>query len=80
MRTAAPVVAEAAGRARANGADPAGEFRRRLEAINEQLGPWLEASCAAQGVPVRIEDRSTLRQVATLVGDAIGGGCTARAT
>lgn len=34
----------------------------------EEVMNWLEASCAAQGIPLHVVDRATLRQVSVLLG------------
>ena len=34
----------------------------------EEVMIWLESSCAAQGVPLLVVDRATLRQVGVLLG------------
>lgn len=34
----------------------------------EEVSIWLQASCAAQGVPLFVVDRATLRQVSVLLG------------
>lgn len=36
------------------------------------LAAWLEASCAAQGVPVRVTDPGVLARVGVLMGGAPG--------
>lgn len=38
------------------------------ELTPEIIREWLQASCAAQGVPVIIRDRGVITQVATLLG------------
>lgn len=38
----------------------------------EQVTAWLEASCAEQGVPVKVTDRKTLAKVAALLRPAGG--------
>jgi hypothetical protein len=40
----------------------------RIEVIT-----WLEASCAEQGVPLHVEDRTALRQVGILLGMGTDG-------
>ena len=34
----------------------------------EEVKNWLEISCATQGVPLHVEDRTALRQVGILLG------------
>jgi phosphatidylserine synthase len=44
---------------------------------------WLETSCAEQGVPLHVEDRTALRQVGILLGmgtDGLDGAEAARTT
>ena len=36
----------------------------------EQLAAWVEASCAAQGVPFKVTDALAIAKVARLVGTA----------
>ena len=36
--------------------------------IREEVMIWLQASCAAQGVPLLVVDREALRQVGVLLG------------
>jgi len=55
------------GGARARWAD----VERRREVL-----AWVEASCAAQGIPLRVSDRRVLGKVAELLGHARGGGGT----
>jgi hypothetical protein len=35
-----------------------------------EVAAWVEASCAAQGVPVRVSDRRVLGEIAELLGHA----------
>jgi hypothetical protein len=44
----------------------------------EQIAAWLEASCAEQGVPVKVTDPHTLAKVAALLAPA-GGAPRSRA-
>ena len=44
----------------------------------EQVTAWLEASCAEQGVPVKVTDPQTLAKVAALLAPA-GGAARSRA-
>jgi hypothetical protein len=39
----------------------------------EEVMIWLQASCAAQGVPLLVVDRAALRQVGVLVGMGMEG-------
>jgi hypothetical protein len=39
----------------------------------ERIRAWLEASCARQGVPVRVTDAETVRRVAALLGGPVDG-------
>ncbi len=39
----------------------------------DQLAAWVEASCAAQGVPARVSDPAVLRRVGVLLGGLLGG-------
>lgn len=51
------------------GQDRAGN--RALSGLPEVvLAAWVESSCAAQGVPVKVTDPGVMRQVATLLGQA----------
>jgi len=34
----------------------------------EEIQAWVEASCRAQGVPVKITDRATIQKVVVLLG------------
>jgi hypothetical protein len=43
-----------------------------------QVSEWLAASCAAQGVPVRVSDPQVLAQVAVLLPPPVAGPGTAR--
>lgn len=47
----------------------------------DELAAWVEASCAAQGVPARITDAHVVREVAVLLGGPVraGSGRTAQA-
>lgn len=40
----------------------------------EEVMIWLQASCAAQGVPLLVVDRAALRQVGVLLGMDTEGG------
>jgi hypothetical protein len=40
----------------------------------EQVAAWVAASCAAQGLPVRVSDPVVVRQVGALLGAGSGGG------
>lgn len=40
----------------------------------ELLAAWVELSCAAQGVPVRVTDPGVLASVGVLMGGAGGAG------
>ncbi|WP_238781371.1 hypothetical protein [Prescottella equi] len=40
----------------------------------ELLAAWVESSCAAQGVPVRVTDPGVLADVGVLMGAAGGAG------
>jgi hypothetical protein len=44
----------------------------------EVVAAWLRASCAAQGVPVRVTDPQVLAQVAALVPPPMAGAGTTR--
>jgi hypothetical protein len=39
----------------------------------DELAAWVAASCAEQGIPVRISDPLVVRQVAVLMGRSAGG-------
>ena len=43
----------------------------------EELAAWVEASCASQGVPVKVTDPMVVRRVGTLLG-ASGAGVRGR--
>ncbi len=43
------------------------------DAPEDRLRAWLESSCAAQGVPVLVDDPGTLMRVAALLGGAASG-------
>jgi hypothetical protein len=43
----------------------------------KEVMSWLEASCAAQGVPLIVVDRATLRKVGVLLGMDGGDGADA---
>jgi hypothetical protein len=45
----------------------------------EQVAEWLAASCAAQGVPVRVRDPQVLAQVAALLPPVAGTRTTGSA-
>lgn len=44
----------------------------------EDLVAWVEASCAAQGVPVKVTDPAVVRGVCALLGQAPTGPVRAR--
>jgi len=46
-------------------------FERAL--TREEVMIWLQASCAAQGVPLFVVDRAALRQVGVLLGIGMEG-------
>jgi len=52
--------------------------RGRSGVSPERLRLWVEASCAAQGVPVKVSDPRVLANVAALLAPAAGGSATAR--
>ncbi|MHB1166467.1 MAG: hypothetical protein ACYC90_14130 [Candidatus Nanopelagicales bacterium] len=39
-----------------------------------ELAAWVEASCAAQGVPARVTDVHVVREVAVLLGGPVRAG------
>lgn len=40
----------------------------------EALAAWVEASCAAQGLPVKVTDAGAVARVVTLLGGPLGSG------
>ncbi len=44
----------------------------------DRLAAWVEQSCAAQGVPVKVTDVSVLSAVSVLLGGALGGSARKR--
>jgi hypothetical protein len=43
---------------------------------SDAVRSWVEASCAAQGVPVLVRDPAVVRQVGVLLAGRRAGGCT----
>lgn len=44
-----------------------------VELTSEEVAAWVEASCAAQGVPAHVSDQTVLAAVVALIGGAAGG-------
>lgn len=47
--------------------------RARPPMTPDELAAWVAESCAVQGLPVRVTDPTTVRQVAALLGASVRG-------